>query len=303
MAQFEADKMVHLLQFCCWKARCTMDHSGFQDLAHKIDNISEPTQLTPNDRYFIDLLSDSTNAMKKDNLIGRRQAYIDLLLRFAGFDTWKDWEHSLYNASEYVDAETLDLTAFQAMELVVCFPATLEKQLLPSLSFTQRSAGYPLQALPCNEDQITGNMQFVVAKLETFPFVIWAIPVSWKDQLPVLKDPSWDQLIESRRIVPVWMEDQDLWDNKHTFIPWLKHHQTIGGLSGILTVLLYLQEVVKKYNRPDTAKEKTAQWAGKTQNLQHNKGTFFLGDVQIKGEHLAMGDIHQTIHNHKNNEK
>lgn len=304
MAQFEADKIVHLLQFCCWKARCTMDHAGFQELAHKIDNFSEEPQLiTPNDRYFVDLLSDATVAMKKDNLVGRRQAYIDLLIRFAGFDNWKDWEHGLYNASEYIDAESVDLSAFQSMELAVCFPSSLEKQLLPHISFSQRSAAYTVHTLSCNEDKVDENIKFVIAKSETFPFIIWAIPTGWKDQLPALKDPSWEQLVQSKRIVPVWIEEQDLGNAKQVFIPWLKHQQTIAGLSGILTALLYLQEVVKKYNRPASAAEKSSPSSGKTQNLQYNKGTFFLGDVQIKGEHLAMGDIHQTIHNHKNNEK
>jgi hypothetical protein len=300
MAQFEADKMINLLQFCCWKARCSMDHSGFQELAGKIDSFSERTQLTPNDRYFIDLLSDSRVAAQKDNLIGRRQAYIDLLLRFGGFDNWRHWKESFYAASEYLDAEAVDTTQFPAMETAICFPVNLDKQLLPDLSFVQKSADYPVRTIPCKEDSALENLKSALSELDSFPFIIWAIPTSWKDQLLTLKEPGWEDMLSSRRVVPVWIEEQNAWERLPPAIPWLKHQQTIGGLPGILACLLFMREAVQKY-RPATENSKAAT-SGKVQNLRHNRGTFFLGDVQIKGEHLAMGDIHQTIHNHKNNE-
>ncbi len=302
MAQYEADKLMRLLQFCCWKVRCDMDSKGFQSLSEKIDSISEGSKSTPNERYFIDLHSELNSAIKKDNLIGKKPEFIDLMLAFAEFNSWKEWETALYSASEFVDGNELDLTPFSEMEIAICMPILLEKQLFPDLTFVRRSAAYPLQLLSCNEEAIATQLQFVIQRLNEFPFILWAIPVSWKEQLPLLKDPSWEEIIQSKRVVPIWINESNVWGTQPAFIPWLKHQQTIGGLSGLLTTLLYVQEVVKKYHHPEATKDSSKPSASRIQNFQNSRGTFLLGDIQITSENTAMGDIHQTIHNHKNKE-
>lgn len=301
MAQYEADKLLRLLQFCCWKARCEMDSKGFQTLSEKIDSIAEHSQSTPNDRYFIDLHSELNSAVKKDNLIGKKPEFIDRMLTFASFNTWKDWETALYNACEFVDENELDLASFSEMEIAVCMPTILEKQLFPDLSFVKRTAAYPLQLLSCKEESVAMQLQFVFERLSEFPFIIWAIPVGWKEQLPLLKNPSWEEVVQSKRVVPVWIDESSVWETQPSFIPWLKHHQTISGLSGLLSSVLFVQEVVKKYHRPNEAAGNSSKPStGRVQNFQNSRGTFLLGDIQINSENTAMGDIHQTIHNHNN---
>lgn len=302
MAQYEADKIVHLLQLCCWKARCNMDQKGMGELSDKIANSAESSRIIPNERYFVDLLSDATVAMKKDNLVGRRSNYINLLLNFAGFNSWKDWETNLYSASEYLNSEGLDLSGISKLDLAVCFPSFLDRQVCPDLAFVRKSTGYPLHLIECAEKEIEDQMRFVQAQLEEFPFVVWAIPLGWKERLPLLKESLWEELVRPGRIVPVWIGESDAWGSKAAFIPWLKHHQTISGVKGLLTSILYAQEVVKKMHRPPADKAHDTAPSARIQNFQHSRGTFLLGDMQIKSQNTALGDINQTIYNHKKKE-
>lgn len=275
MAQYEADKLVRLLQFCCWKARCGMDQKGFQVLAQKIDNLAERGQSTPNERYFSDLLGELNSAVKKDNLIGKRQEFINMVLKFAGVSDWKDWETMLYSADEYVHADELDLSAFSEMQIAICLPEMLEKHVYPDLTFAKRTVAYPVQLLSCKEEEISGQLQFVSARLDEFPIVIWAIPVLWKEQLPLLEDPSWKDLIQRKRVVPVWIDEANSWDTQAPFIPWLKHHQTIGGMPGLLTALLYVQEAIKQYHKPPSDENLSSRFPANVQHF-HNHSNGFM---------------------------
>ena len=102
MAQYEADKIIQLLQFCSWKAHTEMSHTGLHELNAKLGSLPDSNEQTPNEKYLVDLLSDARTAVKRDNIITKRKSYIDLLLDFGGFKGWKDWTTILYAACEYV---------------------------------------------------------------------------------------------------------------------------------------------------------------------------------------------------------
>lgn len=296
---FEADKMVNLLQYCCWKARCTMDKNGFRELARKIAERAEKKSQLPDERYLVDLYAAANTAMQQNNFIGRHQTYIDPILQYARGGHWDDWKHSLALANEYVQPGSLELIGFSVLGLAICFPQLLEKQLLPDLSPVKRIANYPLDLLSCKSDTISENLGFALKQLETFPFLIWAIPVSWNEQLTKLKNPGWNELLETKRIVPVWVEENDPWGNT-PFIPWLNHQQTIGNLPGLFSSLLCLQDAIQKYHQPPEPSKPSQHLASRIQNIPDNRGTLFLGDnVQITGENFYQGTIHQTIYKHK----
>ncbi|WP_343606166.1 hypothetical protein [Fluviicola sp.] len=313
MAEYEADKVIALLQFCSWKHRAEMNHTGLQKLRGKLVNFLEEADEVggikkkeerfkpPNDKYLIDLLSDSNVAVKKDNLIYKSKSHMNFLLEFGGFDSWETWEAFFYNANEFISSEGLNLSSFSALEIGICFPSQLEKKLLPVLSFTRKNSIYPLHLLPLSNEEIADQLAYPLTLLKEYPFVVWAIPVQWSNKPEIFDNPQWKELIQSKRILPVWIDESDEWELQVSSVPWLMNHQTIGGLRGVLCGLLYIHETIKQvhsHGKPVTAQSSPQEGGAPTQiqNFQHSRGVFLLGHIQ--STNTAMGDI--TIHNHKN---
>lgn len=320
MSQYEADKVIALLQFCCWSSRVEMNHSGLLNLRAKLVSRCEEINAfekadkgskakeakPPNEKYLVDLLSEANMASKKDNKLSKSKFHMELLLACGGFDSWETWEIYLFNANEFISSGNLDLSGFSAIDIGVSFPSMLEKELLPNLSFVRKTSVYPIHLSSSNEESISEHLAHTMNLLKEYPFVIWAIPVLWNNQLEILDNPLWKEMIQSRRVLPVWIDESSVWEIQTSKIPWLKNHQTIGGLRGLLCGLLYIYEAIKKVHdggTPDLQKEQEKASNARTQNFQGSRGTFFLGDIQITSANTSLGDIHQTIHNHNKTKK
>ena len=128
--QCEADKVIQLLQFCSWKAQTELANNGLMDLNAKLSD-----ENIPNEKYLVDLYSDAKIAIKKDNILSKRKSHIDLILRFAGFDSWSTWKEHLFSAVEYVPLDTLSSFTPQKLKLVFWIPQLLEKSVIKTFQF------------------------------------------------------------------------------------------------------------------------------------------------------------------------
>ncbi|WP_341902384.1 hypothetical protein [Fluviicola taffensis] len=314
MSQYEADKVIALLQFCCWSSRVEMNHPGLLSLRAKLvarceeinafekaDKGPKAKELKPpNEKYLVDLLSEANKASKNDNKLSKSKLHIELLLGCGGFDSWKTWEDYFFNANEFISSGNLDLSGFSAIEIGISFPSILEKDLLPHLAFARKTSVYPIHLCSSNEESISEHLTHTMNLLKEYPFVIWAIPVLWNNQLEILDNPLWKEMLQSRRVLPVWIDESNVWEIQTSKIPWLKNHQTIGGLRGLFCGLLYIYEAIKKVHDGGTSLLQQASDEvrnSRTQNFQGSRGTFFLGDIKITSANTSLGDIHQTIHN------
>ncbi|WP_430406289.1 hypothetical protein [Fluviicola sp.] len=313
MSQYEADKVIALLQFCCWSSHVEMNHPGLLSLRAKLvarceeinafekaDKGPKAKELKPpNEKYLVDLLSEANKASKNDNKLSKSKLHIELLLGCGGFDSWKTWEDYFFNANEFISSGNLDLSGFSAIEIGISFPSILEKDLLPHLAFARKTSVYPIHLCSSNEESISEHLTHTMNLLKEYPFVIWAIPVLWNNQLEILDNPLWKEMLQSRRVLPVWIDESNVWEIQTSKIPWLKNHQTIGGLRGLFCGLLYIYEAIKKVHdgsATNPQKENLKQMPSQTNNLQNSRGVFLLGNFH--SENTAMGNI--TIHNHKN---
>ncbi len=297
MAEYEANKIIQLLQFCSWKTKTDLTNKGLSELCAKLGNLPDGNELIPNERYLIDLMSDATIALKDDNIITRRKSYIDLLLYFAGFDLWKDWEAALFAAHEYISIQEQKFPEGLHKKLCICIPKSIEKQLYSVLTGIRKLSDYPLELITCEEKILPRHLEFVLTQLQDFQFVIWTIPLSWKNELEQ-NESSWDEIMNVDRLIPIWIDEQSVWDTQTPFIPWLKNQRIISGLPGILTTLLYIQEITEKSipKKEQSAKEAFQSAISQQQNFHNSRGVFLQGNIQNQ-TNTIMGDINQTINN------
>lgn len=281
MAQYDADKIIQLLRFCSWKARTEMSHTGLMELAAKLGSLPDGNEQVPNEKYLVDLLSDARIAIKRDNIITKRKSYIDLLLGFGEFESWNHWKDTYFGASEYISSEPIDFFALPNQKIGVWFTDLLSKQLNPVLQNVKQTSSYPLDLLTGQEAAPSTYAEQILKHLEEYAFLIWAIPVGWKDQPNQMTDPSWKQIMETGRIIPVWVDPDNSWQIKPPFIPALKRAEVIANIPGLLASVLFLQEKMNDSeqsesvaNNPDTPTKTPGIY-----NVNNNsKGVFFQGN-------------------------
>lgn len=289
MAQYEANKIIQLLQFCSWKARTEISNTGLMDLALKLGSIPDGNERTPNEKYLVDLLSDSRMALKKDNLVSRRKSYIDLLLKFGGFDGWQQWNTFLYAAHIYITAKDQNDTGEQS-KTVIFASESLGKYLIPTMSFVKKSA-YPLELRFCKSESPSENVKQLTEQIDEYAFIIWALPVSWKHLPDQLKD--WKKLIQSGKIVPVWIDTNEMWDTVPPFIPTLKQSEILGGIPGLLTALLFIRETFLESTEESNIEHPKLSKTH-TDISFHDSSSGFINHGSIQSQNNTI----QTITNH-----
>ncbi len=281
MALYEADKIIQLLRFCSWKARTEMSHTGLHELAARLGTLPDGNEQAPNEKYFVDLLSDARAALKRDNTVTKRKAYIDLLLGYGDFESWNHWKDAYFGASEYISTEPIDFSALPDLKIGVWFTDLLSKQLNPVLQNVKQTSSCPIDLLTCLEATPSTYVEQVLKRLEEYAFLIWVIPVGWKDQPNQMTDPSWKQVIETGRIIPVWINPDDSWQIKSPFIPALKRAEVIANIPGLLTSILFLQEKMDDSEQSDIVVNNSdipTRTPG-IHNINNNsKGIFFQGN-------------------------
>jgi len=301
MAQYEADKIIQLLRFCSWKARTEMSHTGLMELAAKLDGDS--SDLIPNEKYFVDLLSNANTALKKDQPVMKRESYIQLLIDFTGYDRWDDWKNALSATSEYIHLEKLDLTSFSELKIGVWYSELLEKKLRPLLSHIKKTKDYgiPLEQIVCKEEAPANYTAQLLARLEDCAFIVWAIPVGWKDQPNQMKNPTWNELMDTGRVIPVWIDPEDPWQKATPFIPAAGNQSAvIGKPNGLLNSLLYLDEKLQEQLNPSRiAKDEPVAKSLNGHNFHDQSNGFFNhGNVNQTVQHIG-GDQHQHYNTDK----
>lgn len=287
MAQYEADKIIRLVQLCCWKLKCEINPGGYKTLLHAMDEKTKADQFIPNERYLVDLVSDANVAVKSGNVIARRAEYINLLTQIAGFTNWKQYTEKLYHVHEFLSSE-LDISSFKDAFTAVCFPSSVEKYVAPELTFVSKKA--PLSLIAYDSENFEESYQLVNEQLKAFPFAIWVIPYSWKTNF---SSKTWKELLLNKRILPVWLDLSHTWETQLS-VEALKKQETISGFPGVFSGIQSIVEIIAKIAQ-ETPPE-NVHGKSKNHHLHDNSGVFFLGDTQIQGENISMRDIVQTIH-------
>lgn len=281
MSQYEADKIIQLLQFCSWKARTEMSHTGLMELTARLGNLPDGNEQAPNEKYLVDLLSDARTARKRDNFVTKRKSYIDLLLKYGEFESWNHWKDTFFGASEYVSTEAIDFSALPDLKIGVWMTDILTKPVNSILQTVKQSSACPVDILSCEEASPATYADQILKRLEEYTFIVWMIPVGWKDQPNQMTDPSWKQVMETKRIIPVWVNPDDSWQIKQPFIPALKKAEIISGIPGLLASLLFLQEKMgdsegaDETNSPDNSPKTPGIH---NTNSGTNSGIFFQGN-------------------------
>lgn len=294
MAQYEADKIIQLLRFCSWKGKTDLKHGGLMELTAKLGALPDNDQQTPNEKYLVDLYSDANTALKKDNFVLKRESYIRLLLQFAGFATWDDWKNAVHVSREYVDLSEADLTTLGELKVGIVYSNALQKELLPLLTHIRRHKDYAfqLEEHAYIEEAPSSYAPHLLQQLGMYAVVLWAIPVGWKDQPNQMKEPTWQQLMDTHRIVPVWIDSDDPWQTVQPNIPALKQ-PIVHGIQGVLTGLLFVQELLNTMlNAGNAAQPETVKPFLGHQFNDHSNGFFNHGNVSQIIQHI--GSQHYT---------
>lgn len=282
MALYEADKIIQLLQFCSWKARTEMSHTGLMELTSRLGTLPDGNEQAPNEKYLVDLLSDARTARKRDNVITKRKTYIDLLLAFGEFENWNHWKDTYFGASEYVSTEAIDFSALPDLKIGVWITDVLAKPLNLVLQNVKQTSPSQIEILSCPEASPSAYAEQLLKRLEEYAFIVWAIPVGWKDQPNQMTDPSWKQVMETKRIIPVWTDPDDAWQINPPLIPALKRAEVIWNIPGLLACILFLQEKMGDSEQAgiEDISGNTSPRAPGIQNINNNSsGVFFQGNA------------------------
>lgn len=288
MAQhYEPDKIMQLVQLCCWRERTEMSQSGLIALANKL----APEQKI-NERYIVDLMSDARKGVKEGTTIKKIESNINILLNHVGFNHWDDWKTALRIPGNFLSPEDEHFNKPEDKLFTIIFPKELEKQLIQTFTFVQKTV--PIETRAAGETSLSELAQYAVGLLENTGLIICALPLSWKDQALKMRQPSWGDFSGTNRILPVWVDVNAAWDPVAPFLPGIKQEQAVAGLPGILTGLLFMENYVK---------QETAGSPNQTnQNAKSNGPQFHHSTV---GFYMQGGTVHnlvtggnQTINNH-----
>jgi len=295
MAQYEADKIVQLLRLCSWMARTEMKHSGLHALHEKLD-FSE-SETAPNEKYFFDLYMDAKDKAKKDNRLVKNEQYIDALLHYVGFRKWDDWKIALSSAANYLSPENAKQFLTSSNQPIIVLSDVIEKKVTSLLSFAKRHDAYTFEERVLKTATANEQAERILELAEEQEVVIWALPLTWKDYPTCRKEPSWKKIIESKRIVPVWVDtnsEKELMLN----VSGVRIEHIICGVQGILMALLYLEELVARDNDTGgSVSEEGKKGAGVSpvyNNQYMTASGFFLQGATVN--HLNTSD-NQTINN------
>ncbi len=282
---YEPDKIIQLVQLCSWRERTEMSQGGQMTLANKL----APGEKI-NDRYIVDLMSDARKGVKDGTTIKKSESHMNLLLNHVGFHNWDDWKTALRVPGNFLSPENESFDTPEENLFAIVFPQQLEKLLIPTLTFVQKTV--PIETRSVSETSLMELAKHAIGLLENKSVIICAIPLSWKDQAGKIRQPSWGDFSGTKRILPVWIDEDDAWNTAAPFIS--PKEQSIAGLPGILTGLLFLENYVK---------QETAVAQNQTNQAAKNNGPQFHNSTV--GFYMQGGTVHnlvtggdQVINNH-----
>jgi hypothetical protein len=282
---YEPDKIIQLVQLCCWRERTEMSQSGQMALANKLVSGEKF-----NDRYIVDLMTDARKGVKEGTTIKKNESHINLLLNHIGFINWDDWKAALRIPGNFLSPENEHFDNTEEKLYTIVVPQQLEKQLIPTLTFVQKTV--PIEIRSTGETSLLDLAKHAVGLLESVGLIICALPLSWKDQSGKIRQPAWGEFSGTKRILPVWIDEDDTWNTAAPFIS--PKEQSIAGLPGILTGLLFLENYVKQETA--VAQNQTTQTAKSNGPQFHNSPVGFYMQGGTVHNLVTAGD--QIINNH-----
>jgi len=293
---YEPDKLIELVQLCCWKGRADITQNGLIELAAKLGAVPQSEEEVKqrkkeqelNDRYIVDLLSDARKALKAGTTVPKRESYVRLLLNYAGFNYWDDWKEALRKPGNFLFPEKADFEIAGEKALTIVVPQLLEKQLSPTLSFVRKSSSIDL--LSCREETLADLAQHVLAQLDKSGMMLCALPLAWKDQVTKLRQPAWGDFSGTGRILPVWIDATNEWNPVAPFIP-VKQEQSVAGIQGLLIGLLFLEN----YSNMQPGAEGKQQPRENAPHFNNSTIGFYMQGGTV--HHLNTGGD-QTINNY-----
>ncbi|WP_430406297.1 hypothetical protein [Fluviicola sp.] len=289
--QYEADKIIQLLQFCSWKAHTSMSHSGLIELASKLGELPGEKEKYPNEKYLVDLLSDAKSAIKQDNIIRKRKSYIDLLLNYSGYNSWKDWKSKFYISNEYIHSKDFESTPIHQMKIAIWVPESLGKQLRALLIQLQKTSSLSLEHFFYRDEIEENDIKQELIQFNEYHFIIWVTSTSWTERM---KSSTLQELSKSKGVIPVWIDPIDVWETDPPFINYLKQKEIIGGIPGIICSLLQIDELFKtdpNLNHSDA--ENSNPVTPSTQHF-HDNSSGFINQGNISNQNNTV----QTITNY-----
>lgn len=295
MALYEADKIIQLLRLCSWKAGTEMAHTGLMDLTAKLGKIPDGNEQVPNEKYLVDLLDDAKKALKDDNTVTKRKPYIDLLLQYGGFNGWREWKDAYQAPAEYLYKDLQELSELAEIKIAIWHTDLFTKQINPILDKIKPTFKYPVYQLTCQEEAPANYAASLLSQLKEYAFIVWLIPVGWKDQPKQMTEPTWKELMETGRIIPVWMNPDDIKKLDTPFIPELTKLPVISNIRDLYAALLYLEEKINHFleaDQPDS-KEKAIPQTRSGIVISGNNHGFITnqGNINQTVQHIS-GDAH-----------
>jgi hypothetical protein len=274
-----------------------MAHNGLIDLTARLGAIPDGNEQIPNEKYLVDLLDDAKKALKEDNTVTKRKPYIDLLLQYGGFNGWREWKDSLYAAAEYVHKDLSELSALKEIKIAVWHTDLFTKQINPLLDKIKPTFKYPVYQLTCREEAPANYAASLLSQLKEYAFIIWLIPVGWKDQPKQMTEPTWKELMETGRIIPVWMNPDDFQTTNKPFIPELDKTPVISNVRDLLASLLYLEEKINLFMQPESEINDKESLPGRSgiHFGNHSFGNFNQGTLTQTVQHINGGENHFRI--------
>lgn len=290
MAKYNVQKMRTLVQLTSWLNKNELNASGFNKLANSIrKNEKSEGKMSPEiiGKYLENLWSECNSSIKNGtDSIGKNENHISEILRFCDFISWTDFEEDIQRITNKINS--IELTPKSSvLPISVMASSEILTSLKPFLSFTSKILDTSLQEITLKDF----TQEEIEDKKTQSSYLIWYLCSSSEVEIPNSYDGNpWKNFIVENGIIPVWSDATKL--NIPGTSPPLMLFNIRSVLLSILQTSITLSSFSIKPVEVDTSKNKRiTNHIGKIHN---ESGMVSLGNIKIKGKHIALGDFNQT---------
>lgn len=302
--QFNASRLLQLLEICSWKSKSALSYSGFSTLSSNIidciiKGTKDPKPPEIIQKYLSDLLADINKAIEEGDEVGRNAEYIASILNYIKIKNWDSFQEKLGAIESLIDFSKIDFSEYSETNITLVVQANRLDEVKKIFHFPEKSISIPVIYEVSNHGDDTSVLSQLKSIATKNPLLIWCVDDTMNELLKAAKYTNeLKDLFKYGQIVPIRL-GQTLSEENLT-LNFIDKKYDISGQNGLLMALSALVKKLKGLtdNRPKKGHNTGAKIQIGTLN---NSGNIFSGDNQIiKGENINFGSFTQNIHKKDN---
>lgn len=295
---YNSTRLLQLLKICSWSNKSLLEYSGFSELADSMDQKlrvsgADANTYDPDKKYLGKLFNELIKNRESGNQTNRHPRYINKILQFVDFHDWEEFDNCIGTAENYLDLTQIDMNKFQEAIITVVIDDSLVSTAKQQLAYAEKKTDFPIDFHEISATEPHNLFKELEELSEKSQFIIWVITDKWNNHLPKYDEsPELRELLGKGQIVPVRMNDKG--GNTARKFAFKTRVKPPYGKVGLLVALAAIEHLEDSYSKTDKIKKEVSVDPAKIQTLNNESGTIIVGNPEIKGENVALGNIIQN---------